>query len=117
MNSPTTAFDKPYLENTHSPTNISKDEFEGGNTALMAQYPAQLNDKVTFVLHIKGGNHYEKLATVAPGGAEKGKVGTKINSVDDWELVGQEVTAYFNVQRNSMPVGQSSAFEFTVSDT
>ncbi|WP_262137957.1 hypothetical protein [Pseudomonas sp. Marseille-Q5117] len=116
MTSSKTTFEAPHLKNTDSPTIVSHTEFTGGKAALMASYLAKEGDQVTFVIQVDSNVRYEKLVTVSPGGATAGEVGTKLNPVDDWQLVAKTVTTYFTVSRKGLPVGQSQPFEFTVAN-
>ncbi|POA46598.1 hypothetical protein C1893_19835 [Pseudomonas sp. MPR-ANC1] len=114
MNNALANFTAPHLHGTSSPIIVSRAEFESGKAALMAWCAADLNDQVTFVLNTDDGKSYEKIVNVSPGGASSGKVGSKFNSADDWQLIGQQVTTYFTVSRNSVPLGRSETFRFQV---
>ena len=115
MSSSKEPYPAPHLKNTVSPTQISHAEYERGEAIVMARYSTELNDEVTFVFDADGNVHYEKLAKVSSTGVTNGEVGTKINSTDDWELVGKTVSVYFTVRRKSITLGQSKAFTFSVS--
>ena len=108
------AFEVPFLKNTQSQNQVTNAEFASGKAAIMAKYRAELNDEVSF--HISGGDgkDYSKIAKVAPGGVERGEVGTKLEEATDYQLIGANAVVYYSVRRNNIEQGQSAEFRFSV---
>lgn len=112
MNSETT-FDAPRLQGSQNPTILTKAELYSGDVALMARYPVKEGDDITFSF-VTRDTSYTKRARASSKGEADGAVGVKFSDATDWELIGKDVNASFEVSRGSTPLGRSYEFHFQV---